>query len=99
METSLEDLSEAMESEKCHYKIISGDFNAKIGQKKRSRFRKHWMFWSGHKKPTWRYVVGISKQRKPILSEYLFPEIRTEEMDMEKPRRQNQERDRLHTSQ
>jgi len=67
--------------------------------KKQSRFRKHWKFRSGQKKPTWRYVVGIFKQRKPILSEYLFPETQTEEMDMEKHRRQNQERDRLHTCQ
>lgn len=33
METFLEDLSKAMTSHKTHYKIISGDFNAKVGQK------------------------------------------------------------------
>lgn len=63
VETFLEDLSKAMTSQKTHYKIISGDFNGKIGQKSTTDADN-----------VGNFGVGIRNQRGDMLVNYLNKE-------------------------
>lgn len=63
METFLEDISKAMDSHNTHYKIISGDFNAKIGQKSATDSNNIGNF-----------GLGVRNQRGDMLINYLSKE-------------------------